>query len=97
MVNLLVLAAVLVQPLAGLEKAGSWSDAEKALYPLSEAAGRLEIGVNACRGDGPRQILLKEPIPVPAGADLHFKIARPKWHSLFWCTTTPTRRSTTRR
>lgn len=83
MMNLLVLAAVLVQPLVGLEKAERWSDAEKALYPLSEAAGRLEISVNACCGDGPRQILLKEPIPVPAGADLHFKIARPKWQSLF--------------
>ena len=38
MMNLLVLAAVLVQPLVGLEKAERWSDAEKALYPLSEAA-----------------------------------------------------------
>jgi len=83
MMNLLVLAAVLVQPLVGLEKTDRWSDAEKALYPLSETAGRLEIGVNACNGDGPRQILLKEPIPVPEGANLHFKIARPQWQSLF--------------
>ena len=83
MIAALTLAAALVQPLAGLEDAGRWTSADTNLYPVSTCRERLEIGVRGKHADGPRRIALKDPVPVPAGADLHFKVMRPKWNSLF--------------
>ena len=83
MLSAMVLSAVLVQPLTGLENAVRWSSDDANLYPVATVRGRLEIGVKGSAADGVRRVSLKDPIPVPAGADLHFKILRPKWQSLF--------------
>ena len=83
MLSAMVLSAVLVQPLTGLENAARWSSSDANLYPVATVRERLEIGVKGSAADGVRRVSLKDPIPVPAGADLHFKILRPKWQSLF--------------
>ena len=83
MLSCLLAAAVLVQPLEGLEKAERWTTSNAALCPVGTFRDRLEIGVEGTFDDGPRRVELVRPVPVPTGADLHFRIARPKWHSLY--------------
>ena len=73
--------APFVTPLRGLEDASRWTGT--ALCPVSTAHERLQIAVNGGNGNGPQRVRLKNPIPVPEGADLYFKITRPRTHSLF--------------
>lgn len=81
--NLLFLAAVIVESLTGLEKPASWISESSALYPLSSYEGRLEVGVNGTQKEGVKRISLKHPVVVPDGCDLHFQMMRPGFHSLF--------------
>ena len=83
MIGAMFLAAVLVQPLNGLENPKLWTSSDTALCPVSSFRERLEIGVKGTNGDGPQRLSLKKLVPVPEGADLHFRIMRPKWNSLF--------------
>ena len=83
MFSALILAAALVQPIPRLEDAGRWESTDTNLCRVSTFRERLEVDVAACGGDGAVRVSLATPAPVPAGADLHFKIMRPKFQTLF--------------
>lgn len=77
-----MMANAVVTSLTALSLAGSWTSESPSVCPLSEREGRLEIGVRGCAGDGVVRVMLKEPVPVPAGCDLFFKAMRPKHQSV---------------
>ena len=81
--NAVLLAVAMVQALTGLEDPAKWESSSPSLYPVSSERGRLAVGINGCAGDGAQRISLRKPLAVPPGADLHFKVMRPKWQSLF--------------